>query len=292
MTSSESGRNRSQGWKHAKISGHENERDFGAILEQSAMLQKQLFEIKYPQLELPNIRPSVNVDGALQVESILGDLITSKIDAEIAWTAAQRLTISIKKSNAGQVWLVPVSRFIRAVQFHGKPLSPDASKALKLFIGGSNLSGLDVEFKHGISTEKVTDSALYEQELHQNRLLAVTIKREFPMYWDALIDYFKQNIGLITELMFARGLALRDEDTADLIVYNKVRNQGNMFETKSIAAQATKPSALQLIQAGPRNGGSTIYLPTGFLQMHHPQGENLMQFHHKYDMVWDLMELN
>jgi hypothetical protein len=110
----------------------------------------------------------------------------------------------------------------------------------------------------------------------------------FPDEWFALLDYFETNIGLITWLMFAKGLALDSNDEADLIVYNNVFSRQNIFnitELMQLAQQRVKDSP---IQAGPRNGGSTLLLPTGFMQMHHPQGENLIQFHHKFSEVFSL----
>jgi hypothetical protein len=284
-----SGRNRAQGWQFAKISGHTNETEFGSQLESDLELQSALFTLKYPSDSFPTERPSVNVDGALQVESVLGDLITSKIDAEIVWPNNKRVSISIKKSNAGQVWLVPVSRFIRALGVHGLRVPIEAENALRLFIGGSNLQGLEADYMQGLNTEKSINERNYIQEIHQQRLLAASIVREFPTYWNSLISFLRENSGLFTDLMFSRGLAKRPEDSADLVIYNNVQGSANVFKVESLVVAATSSTSLARISAGPRNGGSTIYLPTGFLQMHHPQGENLMQFHHKYEKVASIL---
>jgi hypothetical protein len=284
---SEISRNRSEGWQHAKISGHENEESFGAFLMSNHDAQEALFLAKFDSGFRMQSLGTVDVDGAKKVPSLLGDITTSKVDLMISWPQAS-LNISLKKSLSGQVWLVSVDRFLAAMDFYGASASEDVQKALSLFIGGANLNPYSSEFALGLSHERNASPSIYAQSAHQQRLLAVTLLKVFPDEWFALLDYFETNIGLITWLMFAKGLALDSNDEADLIVYNNVFSRQNIFnitELMQLAQQRVKDSP---IQAGPRNGGSTLLLPTGFMQMHHPQGENLIQFHHKFSEVFSL----
>lgn len=284
---SEISRNRSEGWQHAKISGHENEESFGAFLMSNHDAQEALFLAKFDADFRMQSLGTVDVDGARKVPSLLGDITTSKVDLMITWPQAS-LNISLKKSLSGQVWLVSVDRFLAAMDFYGASASEDVQKALSLFIGGANLNPYSSEFALGLSHERNATPSIYAQSAHQQRLLAVTLLKVFPDEWFALLDYFETNIGLITWLMFAKGLALDSNDEADLIVYNNVFSRQNIFNITELVQMAQQRVKDSPIQAGPRNGGSTLLLPTGFMQMHHPQGENLIQFHHKFSEVLSL----
>jgi hypothetical protein len=100
-----------------------------------------------------------------------------------------------------------------------------------------------------------------------------------------MLDYFNSNIGVITRLSFAQGLAKSEQEVADLIIYNKAVDGKTIFLISKIIENAILLTRLNPIVAGPKNGGSTLQLPTGFLQMHHPQGDNLLQFHHQYKKI-------
>ena len=280
-------RNRSEGWQHAKVSGHDNETTFGASLISNNEAQEALYLAKFGvDSSMPGLG-EVDVDGTKKVPSLFEDITTSKVDLSITWNKVS-VNISLKKSVSGQVWLVSVERFLAAMANYGSPASADVKKALSLFIGGANLDSYSAEFRHGISMERAVSPANFAQEVHQQRLLAVTLSRHFSDEWFSMLDYFETNIALITKLMFAKGLARDSSDEADLIVYNNVSAEQNIFKIDELAEMAHESVQHTPIAAGPKNGGSTLLLPTGFMQMHHPQGENLMQFHHKFSAVLDL----
>lgn len=277
-------RNRSEGWTHAKISGHANEEDFGNQLLQNSQFIDFVETKKFgQQLESS---PKVEVDGAKKVASIFGDLTTSKIDVEISWSKSRKIGVSLKKSTGGQVWLISVERFLKSLEYYTKSPTPkNVVLALRLFIGGTNLYEIGEQYETALKRDLVTRPKICAQETHQKRLVAASIRANFPGIWDELLVFFHENIELITLLSFERGLSKCEQDWADFVVYNFPGEAEAIFSIKELAAKAAGKSKNEKIAEGPRNGGSTIQLPTGFLQMHHPQGQNLIQFHHLYEKV-------
>lgn len=277
-------RNRSEGWRHAKTDGHENEKLFGrSLITDQEFISKIGKELKK---SLPNSSPEIFVDGAKHVESIFGDVTTSKVDISLNWGSGERLNISLKKSNSGQVWLVSVERFLSAIEFHLRSkLDKDIKMGISLFIGGKSLSKYEKYFDMALEIDKVKSPRIADQEIRQSRLVANSIEMNFPAVWENTLNFFNTHIGLITRLSFAQGLAKFEEDAAEVIIYNNAIEGQILFPITSIIKKAELLTKREPISAGPKNGGSTIQLPTGFLQMHHPQGENLLQFHHQHKKV-------
>ena len=278
------GRNRSEGWRHAKLDGHENERKFAESLfnnnEFIETIEKHLMKISSKG------SPEISVDGSKHVESIFGDKTTSKVDLALNWEDGQQINISLKKSNSGQVWLISVPRFISAIEFYlDQKIDLDVRIGISLFIGGSNLSNYESYFDKALAFDKRKNPSIAAQEIHQSRLVAKSIETLFPTEWGATLNFFNANIGLITKLSFAQGLAKSEKESADVIIYNKAMDGKSVFPITRIINYSIAKTKLNPITAGPRNGGSTLQLPTGFLQMHHPQGDNLLQFHHQYKKI-------
>jgi hypothetical protein len=67
---------------------------------------------------------------------------------------------------------------------------------------------------------------------------------------------------------------------------NSLKQINKIFPISEIARHSTRTAAR--VSIGPRNGGSTILFPFGFLQMHSPQVDNQIQFHHQYAKLDDL----
>jgi len=277
-------RNRSEGWRHAKLDGHANEKRFAESLINN---EEFISEIeKHLTKKSPKGSPEIIVDGAKHVESIFGGTTTSKVDLAMIWNNGEQINISLKKSNNGQVWLVSVPRFISAVEFHlNRKIEVEVQIGISFFIGGANLSNYENYFDKALAVDKKKNPTIAEQELHQSRLVAKSIETNFPSVWEATINFFNANIGLITKLSFAQGLAKSDKDAADVIIYNKVKDGASIFPIAKIIKNANASIKKISVLAGPKNGGSTLQLPTGFLQMHHPQSENLLQFHHQYKKI-------
>lgn len=288
MVEKKTGRNRSQGWTHAKKSGHQNEEDFGKQLLGDDGFIKLLEIRKFS--ERSKVTPKIAVDGAKKVSSIFGDQTTSKIDLEIIWAEERAVRVSLKKSAGGQVWLISMERFKKCLEHYEVKLPGGHTElALALFIGGPNLDNIRAKFEKALAKDSIVRPKIFAQEVNQKRLVAESIQDSFPGAWEELMDYLGSNIELITNLSFGRGLAKSEKDWADFVVYN-LAGAEQTFEITHLAELSAKLVDSDPITAGPRNGGSTILLPTGFLQMHHPQGQNLLQFHHSYSKIQNLVD--
>lgn len=284
---STSNRNRSEGWRHAKLDGHANEKQFAELLVKNKEFISEIE--RHITKKFPKGAPEIIVDGAKHVESIFGDMTTSKVDLAIKWDSGEEINISLKKSKGGQVWLVSVPRFLSAMEFHLKQkLEPEVQIGISLFIGGSNLANFENYFEKALASDKKKNPSIAEQELHQSRLVAKSIQTNYPSMWEATLNFFNVNIDLITRLSFAQGLAKSMEDSADVIIYNKLTDGPSIFPIPKMIKNAKSSIKKESIVAGPKNGGSTLLLPTGFLQMHHPQSDNLLQFHHQYKKIFKL----
>ena len=278
------GRNRSEGWRHAKLDGHANEEQFAELLTKNREFVSDIE--KYITKSTPKGSPKIIVDGTKHVESIFGDITTSKVDVTLNWSSGEQINISVKKSDSGQVWLVSVSRFISAIEFYlNEKLDSEVRIGLSLFIGGTNLKNYESYFSQAIEFDKKHNRKFVEQEIHQSRLVAKSIAERFPSVWESTLDFFNTNMGLITNLSFAQGLAKSEKDAADVIIYNKQSEGQSVFLISRLIEKAISNSRIGSVSAGPKNGGSTLQLPTGSLQMHHPQDDNLLQFRHEYKKI-------
>ena len=277
-------RNRSEGWSHAKKDGHANEEQFAEYLVANDEFISKIE--KHITKKFPKGLPEITTDGTKQVESIFGDKTTSKVDVVMEWKSGELINISLKKSNNGQVWLVSVPRFISAIEIHLKhKMDAEAQIGISLFIGGTNLANYEDYFDQALALDKKKNPIIAKQEAHQSRLVANSIQTHFPSVWEATINFFNVNIELITKLSFAQGLARYKKDIADLIIYNKVTSGPSIFPIPKIIQNSKSLTNKISVASGPKNGGSTLQLPTGFLQMHHPQSDNLLQFHHQYKKI-------
>ncbi len=274
-------RNRSEGWLHAKVDGHENESRVAERLKSSPdLLQSLRSQFGYS----PCHNSAVEVDGNKRVKSILGGVTVAKTDLALRCSDGV-VNFSIKKSASGQVWLVPVRTFLRLMELRSPyPLSDDFNRGLRLFIGGEeNLMGLEESYSKGLSHSDSYFPKRYQLEKHQARLSFSTIQAVDRFASEALSEGLKANIELITNLAFCVGAAMHEDDFADVILYNNSANGMMGIKGKEMAYLSSGLS--EFIAPGPRSGGTTIWLPWGFLQMHRPQGTNEMQFHHKQSRI-------
>lgn len=280
----EFGRNRSQGWRHAKLDGHANENQFAIeLLSNPDSLKKIENSI---MKSLPKSVPKIDVDGSKHVISIFGDITTSKVDLSLTWTEGQRVNISLKKSESGQVWLISVPRFLAAMKFHlGREIDAEVVAGISLFIGGTNLLRYEKLYEVALKSDAIRTPRIVTQQKRQRRLVSSSIESNYPSIWETTLEFFNANVTLITQLAFAQGLASSLEDHADIIVYNNVLKGSNVFSISEILKTIQKGAKKSKVIQGPLNGGSTLTFPTGFLQMHHPQRENQLQFHHQYKKI-------
>ena len=107
---SDTGRNRSEGWQYAKITGHENEAKIAELTMNDIEVQKKLLSCAH--LDSSKIYISKIDFGGLcesDVECILpGGKTKSKTDMWLFLSNGKRLNVSIKKETGGQVFLIGI----------------------------------------------------------------------------------------------------------------------------------------------------------------------------------------
>lgn len=227
--------------------------------------------------------------NAKQIEDIFGGSTNGKPDLSVRWDDLPIVNLSIKKSLSGQVFLTSVERFVVGYEYHFSDKVPlNVEKMLHLFIGtdgercdlvmrGRNYLG---PVHHGGDL----------QEKHQHRILAVTLSKHFPKDWRSTLDWVQLNAGRIAEFSFSRGYARNQVDFATHLWYFSGDKCSNAIDclipVREVVKFSNKFGSESI--AGPKNGGSTIQFPFGFLQMHAPKGENLLQIHHQFKKLGHL----
>lgn len=277
-------RNRAQGWKYAKLSGHTNENKIESLLMTKKDLQSA-FLSRIGEADKTIIHISGGGVSECHVPSVFtsSNLTTPKTDMYIHLNDGRILTFSIKKSLAGQVYLVTIENFIEAFEKHFAPI-PDMVKIGIQLYWGSHKNTLDVVNKYG--THKA-----YEH--HKHRAVADTIHRYNSKLYSTFFKWFIDNSSNLAELCFARGGSSRKSDWAQFIWYKNELGETSIdkiFRIEDICS-AVKNTAQSNTFFGSVNGGSTIQLPFGFVQWHSPQKTipGCVQFHHKYKCLSAIM---
>ncbi len=277
-------RDRSTGWQHAKLSGHENEAIIVDMLQNDPQFQQELlnriglFDEKIINVETGGIRET-------NVTSILGHTTKSKTDIHIILQSGKHINISLKKSLGGQVYLIPIHNFIDGYEKQfGKTIPNDIKEAIALFWGSSD------------NTEKAIDqygtNQIYEKRKH--RLVAGSLKNYNSVYYDGLLQWVKDNIGDIVDFCFARGLAKDSIEWATHVWYKNEVGENDIDEIFSIndIKTACKKVSSKGTFYGTVGGGTTIQLPFGFVQWHSPSKKipGDMQFHHNYEKIHNIIK--
>jgi len=272
-------RNRAEGWKHAKITGHENEE-----LVKELFSKKGNFQVEF----LKRIRKedclitTVDVGGLKErnVESILGGTTKSKTDLKITLNDGTLLKISIKKSLAGQVYLIPIKHFIDGYEKqYLEKIPDDVKRAIELYWGSAE-DTVDIIEKFG---------TFITYEKYKHRAVADTIKNYKLSLYEKLLNWFQSKTYELFDFCFAKGLAKNQEDWANVVWYiNKLgeNDVDELFLTDDLAKCLAKEAYTETAY-GKVNGGSTIQLAFGFVQWHSPKKiiPGCIQFHHKYDKI-------
>jgi hypothetical protein len=286
-----SGRNRAEGWTHAKRSGHRHESDVAARLESDLVFANGLSIRCFDEKLGRPAKVSGGGASAEHVEDLFGASTNGKPDLYVEWSAQRAVRISLKKSTGGQVFLTSVARFITGFEKQfGVQVPTNVRTGLDLFIGGNAL-----QIQKAMNGKRfcgpIHRRTGTRQEQHQNRLLGLTLDKYFHAEWTATLDWFTENIGEIADFVFARGYAVKESDFATHVWYLD-ESHTPQFNLVVPVARIKSGSTKQrgAVRVGDRNGGSTIQLPFGFLQMHAPKSENLMQFHHSFKKVRSLVE--
>lgn len=272
-------RNRSSGWKHAKISGHKNEKLICKQIETDKTLQKKIAKMA----GLKKVGFTGCDFGGLhekEIPSALGGKTKKKADLVVNF-GQKSVGISVKKSLSGQVYLITAENFIRGMEAQYRIKIPeDIKRAIRLFWGAAD-DTKEIIKKNSKNPE------IQAYELRKNRVTASTLEAYDKKLHDNLLKWFKKNICNITDFCFSRGLALAPEDSATIIWYKNMLKENSvdaMYDIEDLCNKVAENTGC--VSYGTRNGGTTIKLPFGFVQWH----KNSMQFHHKYADISKLLE--
>ncbi len=227
-------------------------------------------------------------ENASLEESIIGGKTPGKTDVVVMWKGGYFTNISVKKSAAGQVYLVTAKNFVAAysAQYH-TTVPKNVAHALALFIGEAVDSKAILEATDlAVDGEKMRGQA----RRHNFRLMFDVLRAYDSVMAEALLRWLKDKIVSITELCFAAG-AVKDRDRwAHILWYkNLVDSEGQgldyMIPIKNLLAALEKNPEMNVVERGPLNAGSTIQLPFGHLQYHKRQ----LEFYHQLTKIQKLL---
>lgn len=273
-------RNRSEGWKYAKLSGHENEDLITELVCKNQSIQDEILKCAGKTGKIIGLK-----EGGLcekEVPSVLGDDTKSKPDIKMNLDNGDHLNISIKKSWAGQVFLIQPERFLQGFEKQYNTVVPAIVKRAILLYFGKDSKTIDIINQYSnIPTIK-------KYELHKWRLTKDTLDKYDANLCSNMLAWFRENIVEIFDFCFVRGLAKNEKDWADVIWYKNMlsgeEDPDTLFNMKELKDKIYQHR--DMVVFGNRNGGSTIQLPFGFLQYHNPPkdypSQNCMQFHHNF----------
>lgn len=276
-------RDRAEGWKHAKLSGHKNEDLVKKSIDEDKGFASRLL------LRLGNsdkIIKETSIGGLheTKVESIIpGTRKTkSKTDLKIFYTDGSYNNISIKKSLGGQVYFVRAGLFFECYERHFNQTIPtNVKRAISLFWAAAD-DATELIKKYA-DKSKVGD---YDLQIRHASLNAETLRNFDITLYNDMLQWFKDNAYEIAFLAFASGAAKNKSEWSEYVWYINRLDENNIddiFEIEQIC-QAASNCADTETYYGDSNGGTTIQLPFGFVQWHQRQ----MQFHHSYDKVRSL----
>lgn len=276
----DTGRDRASGWKHAKLSGHENEADVEHLFS-----NPEFCDGFSKRLGIGKIK-SASVGGLNEtdVKSVFGDKTKSKTDLTILLEDGSNINISIKKSWGGQVYLIGVDRFIDGYEKQfGDVIPPHIKDLLFLyFYGNPKTEGL---LNNSTVIAGQNDKLIQYQKRH-NRLVWDSLYNMNREAADSLLNWFKDNIDKIAEYCFSRGLAANRKDWADYVWYINLLGEDDVDTIFSIQDIKTAVRAHpEEVFPSNQNGGSTTQLPFGFVQWHQAK----MQFHHSLTKLSEII---
>lgn len=269
-------RNRAEGWHHAKISGHQNEQLVAELTKTDKLVQQRLLSCAH--LSGVFIK-KVEFGGLCEtdVECILGGKTKSKTDMWLYLSNGNRLNVSIKKDEKGQVFLIGIDRFIDGFQKqYGKIIPDDVCRAISLYFGSAT-DTVNIIEQYGERNKNL--------ELRKHRLVAATLKAYDTNLYNCLIQWINDNIFELFDFCFAKGLASNPKDWAQIIWYKNTIGE-NQLDTM-IYLPDLQGNIPQTAEYGSINGGSTIQLPFGFVQWHSPRKiiPGSLQFHHTFSKI-------
>lgn len=272
-------RNRAEGWKHAKLSGHENENLVKELFSDDRIFQTKFLE-RLGKANCKILKVDVGGLNEKNVVSVLGNTTKSKTDLKVYLDDGTIFNISIKKSLGGQVYLIPIHNFISGYEKQFCEIIPeDVKRAIELYWGKAK-DTLDIVNKLGTNKN---------YEIRKNRLVADTLKSYDQHLYECLIEWFKKNISNLFTFCFASGLAKDKSEWANVIWYDNELEENtvdDMFLISDLQEYFENIAETETYY-GNREHGSTIQLPFGFVQWHSPTKviPGCLQFHHNYEKL-------
>ena len=262
-----------------KMSGHKNEEMIAEALNKCAAFRAHFCE-RIGMDESDFVAATAGGRHAPQVESVIGGKTAEKTDVRILWKGGSLTNISLKKDTAGQVYLVTARNFVAAYEAQYNVIVPDeVRRALALFVGEAAdskaiLDATDIS----VDGEKVRAQA-YEQN---NRLMFEVIRNYDAKMASMLLEWLKRQICSVCELCFSAGAVKDREKWANILWYkNLVDEDGQgldfLVPISRIVSALARNANENIVERGPKNGGSTILLPFGHLQYHSKQLEFYQQ---------------
>lgn len=271
-------RSRSEGWERAKYEGHLNEDSFTRENVSSEILSI-----------LDEDEHIVSISGGgskeLKVVTLFGYKAPSKTD-KVILTNKRSITISLKKSDGGQVYLIPSDKFFSGFEiWYDKEVPSEVGEIITLFTGES---------------EDVENVLMDERVMKENMKVSPT-QRTRRLCFDALdvydstkvsqtLEWFRENIGLIADYVFSRGLSNDSDQFAEYLYYKNFLDENNhmdkVFKISDLADLCQRNS--NMVEFGERYGRTSIQLPFGHVQMH----KDTLQFHHSYSKISKLFVVN
>lgn len=262
-----------------KVSGHKNEEMIAEALNRNAAFRAHFCE-RIGVNESDFVAATAGGRCAPQVESVIGGKTAEKTDIRILWKGGSLTNISLKKDAAGQVYLVTARNFVAVYEAQYNVTVPDkVRRALALFIGEAEdsraiLDATDIS----VDGEKVRGIA-YEQNY---RLVFEVIRNYDATMASMLLDWLKKQIASVCELCFSAGAVSDRDKWANVLWYkNLVDADGQgldfLVPINRIVSALVKNGNRNVVERGPKNGGSTIQLPFGHLQYHLKQLEFYQQ---------------
>ena len=276
-------RNRSEGWKHAKISGHTNESDITSKINKKRLYRENLEK----KLNLDSDIKSADEGGLKEknVQDVFGGNTKSKTDLKIILINNKKINLSLKKSLGGQVYLIGVDRFINGFEIQFKCKVPqNIKRSFKLFFAGADDTSKIIENTEIDNIEDKKKEKIKKYEMRKNRITWITFKKYDLKLSNAFIEWFKDNISNIFLFCFERGLSKNKSEWVDFVWYKnefKENSFDTVFNVRKLSKKIDNENFKTMIIPGKTLGGTTIQLPFGFVQWH--QGQ--IQFHHNLNLM-------
>lgn len=276
-------RDRASGWKHAKLSGHENENMVKALLDENPDYAREfLCRLGYSEESIK--ATSIGGLHETQVPSVSGRRKTkSKTDLKIFLNSGKQINVSIKKSLGGQVYFVSATSFLDTFEKQFQTTIPESVKrAISLFWSAAEDALPIIEAYADKNNWKNLDLQLRHKSLN-----ADTLRHYDEKLYREMLAWFAGHAYELTALCFAMGAVRDREEWSDYVWYINLLEENDVDAVFSIRelCEAAEAAAEGETCYSEKNGGTTIQLPFGFVQWH--QGK--MQFHHSYEKLRKLL---